>query len=131
MTLVLSVSGVSSASPISPGLAETSSGPEVLPIMALHRHHGYVSFASKDGENFQLLVSIRADALYSYFPQFLDQLAKNSLVSLNGSHRVSSRKRDPVGYPWHRNESLRYLCACCRAQKSVGARREGKPSVAY
>jgi hypothetical protein len=86
--------------------------PELLPIAALHRHDGYVAFAFKDGDAFRLRVAIRANALDSYFPQFLDELAKNSLVSLNGSHRIASRRRDPFGYPFHRNESLRYLCAC-------------------
>jgi hypothetical protein len=65
-----------------------------------------------DGDDFQLRFAIRADALESYIPQSLDQLAKNSLISMNGSYRTASRKREPVGYPCHRNESLRFLCGC-------------------
>jgi hypothetical protein len=86
--------------------------PDLIPITILHRHDGYVSFASKNGDDFHLRFAIRADALESYFPQFLDQLAKNSLVSVNGSYRTASRGRSPVGYPWHRNDSLRFLCGC-------------------
>ena len=112
MALVLSALEPSSVAHTTPDPTPLQIGPELLPIKALHRHDGYVSFASKDGDAFQLRIAIRADLLDSYFPQFLEDLAKNSLVSLNGSHRIASRKRDSVGYPHHRTESLRYLCAC-------------------
>jgi hypothetical protein len=102
----------SSITPPDRGECDHPAGPDLFPITVLHRHDGYVSFASKDGDTFQLRFAIRADALESYFPQFLDQLAKNSLVSVNGSYRAAGRRRAPVGYPRHRNESLRFLCGC-------------------
>jgi hypothetical protein len=112
LTLLLTLPQPSSAVPAELGEHEQPTGPNLLPITVLHRHDGYVSFATKDGDDFLLRFAIRADALESYFPQFLDQLMKNSLVSVNASYRTKSRKHQPVGFPCHRNESLRFLCSC-------------------
>src|SRR4029434_2234856 len=62
--------------------------PELAPILALHRHQdGYIAFAvaRDDGEDkdFRQLVSIRADELARYFPQFREQFLKDSYVSIN------------------------------------------------
>jgi hypothetical protein len=112
LTLVLTISTASSVASADVAGYEHPTTPNLFLITVLHRHDGYVSFASKDGDDFHLRFAIRADALESYFPQFLDQLTKNSLVSINASHRTASRKHQPVGFPCHRNESLRFLCSC-------------------
>src|ERR1700683_5362665 len=106
------MSKTGSVAPPDRGEYEQPAGPDLFPITVLHRHDGYVSFASKDGDAFQLRFAIRADALESFFPQFVDQRAKTPLVSVNGSYRTASRKREPVGYPCHLKESLRFLCGC-------------------
>ena len=88
-------------------------GPQLFPIKALHRHDGYIAFALKNGDDFRPAFSIRADALDSIFPEFRLRLLKDSFVSLNGSYCLANRQTGKVhGPPRHRNDSLRYLCAC-------------------
>ena len=88
------------------------SGPQLFPIKALHRHDGYIAFAVKNGDDFRPAFSIRASALDSYFPEFRRSLVKDSFVSLNGSYCLAHGKTGDHGYPKHRNDTLRYLCAC-------------------
>jgi len=92
--------------------------PGIAPILALHRHNdGYIAFAvaRDDGEekDFRPLVSIRRDQLAQYFPQFRDQLLKDSYVSINAGCQL--RRHGPhgeaYGYPLNRTDRLRYLCA--------------------
>jgi hypothetical protein len=91
-------------------------GSMLAPIITLHRHKdGYVSFAVSrdDGDDFRPLVSIRAKDLANCFPAFREQLLKDAYVAINADYRV--RRQGPegaaYGYPLHRIDQLRYLCA--------------------
>lgn len=88
--------------------------PQISLIKALHRHDGYISFMVSDGEGgMKDRVAINAKDLDSTFPQFTEQLLKNSFVSINASYRLADRKsRAAYGLPKHDSDSLRYLCAC-------------------
>jgi hypothetical protein len=90
--------------------------PDPVPIMTLHRHsEGYISFATArdKGEDFRPLISIRADEMARYFPQFRAQLPKDSFVSINASYQLRKPGKDGAAYgtPLHRTNRLRYLCA--------------------
>lgn len=95
----------------------TSATQAVLaPILALHRHDdGYIAFAvARDqGDDFRPLVAIRRDELARYFPEFRDQFLKDSYVSINAGWRLRGQGRGGTahGYPSHRTDRLRYLCA--------------------
>jgi hypothetical protein len=83
------------------------------PIKVLHRHDGYISFAVR-GEDvlWRQVISIRASALDEWFPQFSEQLLRDSQMSINGSYCTANRRTDlPYGRPLHRKDTLRYLCA--------------------
>lgn len=83
------------------------------PIKVLHRHDGFISFAVR-GEDVQWkqVISIRANALDDWFPQFTEQLLRDSQMSINGSYCTANRRTDlPYGRPLHRKDTLRYLCA--------------------
>jgi len=89
-----------------------SSGLQLLPIKALHRHDGYISFAVRGGDDWRPVISIRANALDEWFPEFTDRLLRDSMVSINASYCLSRRRTDlPCGPPAHRKDTLRYLCA--------------------
>jgi hypothetical protein len=88
----------------------------IAPILALHRHDdGYIAFAvARDGgDDFRPLISIRRDELARYFPEFREQLLKDSYVSINAGWRLRRQGSDRAayGYPLHRADRLRYLCA--------------------
>ncbi len=90
--------------------------PDMIPIMVLHRHQeGYISFAcARDkGEDFRPLISIRADEMARYFPQFRAQLLKDAFVSINAGYTLRKQGQDGAAYgtPLHRTSRLRYLCA--------------------
>lgn len=88
-------------------------GPQLFPIKALHRHDGYIAFALKNGDDFRPAFSIRADAIDSIFPEFRPRLLKDSFVSMNGSYCLANGHTGKAqGFPRHRNDTLRYLCAC-------------------
>ena len=55
--------------------------------------------------------AVRIDELQTYFPQYREQLLKDSFVGINADWRLA-RGKGPCGYPIHRTDSLRYLCAC-------------------
>ena len=84
------------------------------PLKVLHRHDGYISFAVRGEEDgWHQVVSIRADALDEWFPEFTQQLLRDSMVSINASYCLSNRRTDlPYGPTLHRKNTLRYLCAC-------------------
>ena len=90
------------------------SGPALSSLEALHRHRdGYVSFALKNGEDWRPSFAIRADVLRNMFPQFREQLFKDSFVSINAAYCLATKNTRKVhGWPAHRSENLRYLCAC-------------------
>jgi hypothetical protein len=88
--------------------------PDLAQIMTLHRHQdGYISFGVSDPDHFRPVVSIRADELERYFPEFREQLLKDSHVSVNAGYQLRRQGRDGAahGYPMHRSDRLRYLCA--------------------
>jgi hypothetical protein len=86
------------------------------PILYLHRHQdGYIAFATeRDGDDWRQLVSIRAGELETWFPQFRDQLLRDSYCSINADWRLWRRGEhgDSFGYPLHRSDQLRYINAC-------------------
>ena len=87
--------------------------PSLPPIKRLHRHEdGFISFATNGMEGWSQVVSIRADALDTYFPQFAEDLVRDSLVSINASFCTLGQRADaPYGRPLHRISTLRYLNA--------------------
>lgn len=94
----------------------SSEQPTIAPILALHRHDdGYIAFAvARDaGEDFRPLISVRRDELARYFPEFRQQLLEDAYVSINADWRLQRYgKHGPAyGYPLHRTDRLRYLCA--------------------
>ncbi|WP_433985243.1 hypothetical protein RBB78_24880 (plasmid) [Tunturiibacter empetritectus] len=46
------------------------------------------------------------------FPEFREQLLKDSFVSINAAHRMARRSSGRLGKPDHNTSNLRYLCAC-------------------
>jgi hypothetical protein len=90
--------------------------PKLHPILDLHRHEdGYVSFASKTDDDFRPKFAARPSDLEKWFPEFRDQLIKNSFVSINAAWKFGrplERTAGAFGVPAHRTDTLRYLCAC-------------------
>ena len=90
-----------------PGIS-VAAGLDLLPIATLHRHDGYISFARKRDDDFRPFFGIRADLLENMFPEFWEELLKDSFVSINGSYRLAGRgAKRPHGWPAHRTENLR------------------------
>lgn len=95
-------------------------GPLLHPIKVLHRHDGYISFAVSEGKSclddtrrFRPSFAIRASALDSMFPDYVERLTKNSFVSINAAYTLARHDRTSlVGHPQHRKDTLKYLCAC-------------------
>jgi hypothetical protein len=94
--------------------------PQLEPILVLHDNHdGYVTFSVKSDDDFRNQVAIRADELRNYFPQFLTDLAKDSLVSINAGYTLArdgvtsaqDLQTKPIGRPKHNSRTLKYLCA--------------------
>src|SRR5207237_2569779 len=106
------------AGPVAASTLQTSGlqlGPRLHPIKVLHRHDdGFIAFALKeDDKGFRPSFGIKASALESMFPGFVDRLTTNSYVSINAAYTLAPGKKERVvGYPRHRTETLRYLCAC-------------------
>ena len=89
--------------------------PDVGRIMALHRHtDGYVSFSIGTEDGLRPHIAIRADELETYFPEFQQRFLKDAYVGINAGYKTRNRqdRGKPKGYPLHRTENLRYLCAC-------------------
>ena len=85
--------------------------PLLHPIKVLHRgHDGYIAFALKpDGKRFQPSFAIRASALETMFPGYVDMLLCDSHVSINAAYTLAcGNTQSDVGRPNHRNETLRY-----------------------
>jgi hypothetical protein len=86
--------------------------PQLFPILHLHRHKdAYVVISSKSGDDMVDRCSVRIDHLQTYFPQYREQLLKDSFVGINADWRLA-RGKGLCGYPLHRTDGLRYLCAC-------------------
>ena len=96
------------AGPVAIGTHQTSGlqlGPRLHPIKVLHRHDdGFIAFALKeDDKGFRPSFAIKASALESMFPEYVDRLTKNAYVSINAAYRPSAdmsrlnRGRQPLG----------------------------------
>jgi hypothetical protein len=94
--------------------------PQLAPIRALHRHKdGFITFSAGSNDDFRNVIAIKCEALETYFPQFIDQLCKDSYVSINADFRLAKFGRTSdgartkaFGLPKHSTNSLKYLCAC-------------------
>lgn len=91
-------------------------GPQVDPILIIHRGgDGFVSFSRKnESGGWKELASVRADNLASVFPEFRDELVRDSYFSVNGFWKDNgdNRKWPNLGAPYRKTEGLRYLNAC-------------------
>jgi hypothetical protein len=96
-------------------VAPNGQRPLLHPIKVLHRgHDGYIAFAVKaEGHRFRPSFSIKASALETMFPGYVDMLTCDSYVSINAAYTLAGGDtKSAVGRPNHRNGTLRYLCAC-------------------
>ena len=69
-------------------------GPRLHPVKVLHRHDdGYIAFALKeDDKGFRPSFAIKASALESMFPEYVDRLTKNAL----GGESLQLSKQETV-----------------------------------
>jgi hypothetical protein len=82
-------------------------------MLLLHRHpDGVISFAVESDGRWRPVHAVRARDLESIFPEFREQLLRDSFVSINAAHRMARRSGGRLGMPAHKTETLRYLCAC-------------------
>jgi hypothetical protein len=92
------------------------SAPRLHPVKVLHRHEdGYIAFAlNEDDKGSRPAFGIKASALESMFPGFVDRLTTNAYVSINGRIHSGVRKPEsswPAAPPErHAEISLRSLC---------------------
>jgi len=93
---------------------------QIESVLRLHRHvDGVISFAVKSDDVFCPIFAVRAGDLETVFPEFREQLFKNSYVSINAAVRMSRRTAKSgvrhsevkLGVPKHNTGTLRYLCA--------------------
>ncbi len=97
-----------------------STVPQLAPIRALHRHKdGFITFSARSDDDFRNVIGIKCDELETYFPRFIEQLSKDSFVSINADYRLAKFGRTPdgartkaFGRPKHSTDDLKYLCAC-------------------
>jgi hypothetical protein len=86
---------------------------QVASMLLLHRHQdGVISFAVESEGRWRPVHAVRAQDLESMFPEFREQLLKDSFVSINAAHRMARRSSGRLGMPDHKTSNLRYLCAC-------------------
>ena len=86
---------------------------QVASMLLLHRHpDGVISFAVESDGRWRPVHAVRARDLESIFPEFREQLLRDSFVSINAAHRMARRSGGRLGMPAHKTETLRYLCAC-------------------
>ena len=86
---------------------------QVASMLLLHRHpDGVISFAVESDGRWRPVHAVRARDLESIFPEFREQLLKDSFVSINAAHRMARRSTSRLGMPDHNTANLRYLCAC-------------------
>jgi hypothetical protein len=86
---------------------------QVASMLLLHRHQdGVISFAVESEGRWRPVHAVRARDLESMFPEFREQLLKDSFVSINAAHRMARRSSGRLWMPDHNTSNLRYLCAC-------------------
>lgn len=97
-------------------LIPTDGGPQVEPILAIHRGgDGFVSFHRlAEGAKWENLFSVRADNLDSMFPAFREELLRDSYYSVNSFFRDAGPNRGwpSLGAAYRKTKALRYLNAC-------------------
>ena len=82
-------------------------------MLFLHRHSdGVISFALESDDLWLPAFAVRARDLESVFPEVLGQLIRDSFISINAAHRMARGSKGRRGLPAHKQETLRYLCAC-------------------
>ena len=90
--------------------------PYVQPISLIHRgQDSYVSFHRKQGDLFQDLCSVRTSDLRTMFPQFAEDLERDSYFSINSFFRTGfgkSRILPNLKNTYRANDGARYLNAC-------------------
>ena len=88
-------------------------GPELLPIRAIHRHDdGVISFHRKNADGgFENLFAIRSEHLEGMFPEFRAQLEADSYFSVNAFWHRERGRQYLKATEARRPERLRYLCA--------------------
>jgi hypothetical protein len=86
---------------------------QVASMLLLHRHQdGVISFAVESDGRWRPVHAVRARDLESMFPEFREQLLRDSFVSINAAHRMARRFSGRLGMPDHNTLNSRYLCAC-------------------
>lgn len=89
-------------------------GPEVLPLLAIHRHDdGVVTFHRKGSQagTFENLFGIRPRDLPNLFPQFAKELDRDSYFSINAFWHPEQKKQMLPATEARQPNRLRYLCA--------------------
>ena len=95
---------------------------QVASMLLLHRHQdGVVSFAVESDGRWKPVHAAFARDLESMFPEFREELLKDSFVSINAAHRVARRSSGKRGIPDHNTTNLRYRTAD-RGRKSPSIR---------
>ncbi len=87
-------------------------GSQLYPMLALHRHSGFIALAAKSDDDFRTTRSIRADHLEAMLPVIREELLKDAFFSVNGHFRHGGRNKNPHGPAASGTNTLRYLCAC-------------------
>ena len=94
-------------------MVSTGVSSQLASILSLHRHtDGVVSFARESDDCWLPAFAIRAGELESMFPEIVRDLVRDSFLSINAAHRMARGSKGPIGRPDHKQETLRYLCAC-------------------
>lgn len=94
-------------------MASTLIDVQLASILALHRHtDGVISFARESDDCWLPAFAVRAGELESMFPEIVRDLVRDSFLSINAAHRMARGSKGQIGRPDHKQETLRYLCAC-------------------
>lgn len=94
-------------------MASTTVDVQLASILALHRHtDGVISFARESDDCWLPAFAVRAGELESMFPEIVRDLVRDSFLSINAAHRMARGSKGQIGRPDHKQETLRYLCAC-------------------
>jgi hypothetical protein len=74
--------------------------PHVEPIVRIHRGDGYVHFARSDDEVWQNLPAVRVSDLQSMFPEFVQQLMRDSYFGINSRWRQNDSRLTRLNACW-------------------------------
>lgn len=93
-------------------------GPDYFSIAAIHRaNDGWVTFHAKvqtdqGEEEFRNLFSVSAETLTQWFPEFREELERDSFFSLNAFYRHPKARSVERNYTPRRSNNLRWLNCC-------------------